>query len=162
MRIVGDFIIAAGIEFDARLVDCGSNPSKCARGSLSLDLSRKSVDEVLTQFGEAFMDADACRRKCSIAKLSKSGASAAMRKVLADRGSKSDYSGIEKGLMDLDDAPDKFSCSDCAKIGDVVIAAECPAGMEIVTCDASFDIIGPTLDAPHRKLNTPLRQRPKP
>lgn len=154
---VADYIRRIYSKVTTTIKDTGKDHGLCHKMSAKLDFDKSNHENIFTDFINSFSDKNNYQ-KCQIQVfLSKNDA--LIKKVLTDKGlklsniSNKGFKNITSSLENKSDYSG-FTCTDCAKIGDLVIGLISPNEMQLEHTDYSFDFIMKIINKPHRRLES--------
>lgn len=153
---ISDYIRRIYSYIDRSIKDTGNDKNLCYRMSTSLDLDNNDID-VFKDFIESFLHSDNSR-KCGISiflKNSQPTISEIIKKkdIKIKGATKTGFSTIVDSLEKLP-KDNKISCTNCSKIGDLIIGLLSPKSMQLEHTDYSFDFICTILEKDHRRLDS--------
>jgi hypothetical protein len=101
-------------------------------------------DDHMLEFSEVFKDDKTCRSLCSVNALLKAAKYRSSYQCVIDEGlalSTRTTKKLAVALKERIDSPDETTCTGCSRIGDVIIAVNCPFNFQIHTLDTSFSTV---------------------
>ncbi len=157
--IIGIYIRRYYNKFNHSFKNIGQDSTRCARASIELRASQsEGFDIGFKEFVTEFCDEKNCRSLCSIDKFILSVHKTEIEKFIYT-AEKLPVKNTTKGIKDLaqnltkinDNGKSVCSCKMCAKIGDAVIAIQCPPKMLLEHTDHAFDHLCTVLGKNNRK-----------
>ncbi len=155
-HFISDYIRRIYSYINRSIKDTGNDKGMCHRMSSPLDLDNNS-EYVFNDFIKFFLDPEnskKCRINIFLDNNRKSIDAIIGQKDIKVTGSnKSGFSTITTSLEQLP-SNNKISCTNCSKIGDLIIGLLSPNSMQLEHTDYSFDFICTILNKDHRRLNS--------
>jgi quinol monooxygenase YgiN len=153
---LADVIRRIMFRFKNELIDSGIDSSRCSRGKVDFEISRKSEEEDFIRFVEKFNDIEKHSNACSLKKLiQKNNEIINNYHNIVSELNKSSGQGFQKIEMELysiiNDENKVCNCKTCEKIGDSIIAFNCNSNFILHHTDESFDYLCPPLNIEHFK-----------
>ena len=147
-RKLQDHIFSVAEELFSLYRNVGIAEEACSK--LRKHLARKELeerDDHMLEFSEAFKNDKTCRSLCSVDALLKANEYRNSYQCVIDKGLAAGSTPTTKklaaALKERIDSPDDTTCTRCSKIGDVIIAVNCPHNFQIHTLDTSFSTVAP-------------------
>jgi hypothetical protein len=147
-RKLQDHIFNIAEEMFSLYKNVGIAEEACSK--LRKQLIRKELQERdghLLEVSEAFKNDKTCRSLCSVNSFLKTKKYSSSMQCFIDRGSASGSTAttqkLASALKERIAFPDETTCTRCSKIGDVIVAVNCPSNFQVHTLDTSFSILAP-------------------
>jgi hypothetical protein len=150
-----DYIFLLADDLDRSYKDVGSYRERCARLDHAPRLrAREDRDQVLLRFAETFADLPGSRARCRVAEFlgdnQQQAAFDCFESSALKKGTPSTSKKLSKKLHARRDDCEGTTCTSCAGIGDVIIAANSTGGCCIHSFDQSFKLLAPCFGRSYR------------
>jgi hypothetical protein len=151
------YIIRWEMKMRRRFKNVGIDSTKCARATVPFKIDMSLLSASFRTFADAFHDTSKRRDECSIHDFLLTNRRPVVE-ALCSRASSLPSKAANKGFKDIADrlsevlegGSARCNCTHCEKIGDAVIAMDCPSDMRIEHVDQSFNHLCENLKKPHK------------